>query len=212
MTRAAAPQDEIGRLIDRWSAGDESALQALIPLVYDDLRRMAHRHRARESPDHILDTTAIVHEAYMSLAEGRKAAWRNRAHFFAVASRVMRHVLVDYARRSRAEKRGGERVRVPLREDLAVSRSDTVEVLGLEEALEWLAERDPRMARVVECRFFGGMNVDEVAEVLGVSTRTVEREWTRARAHLYRALSETPHETADVGRDDPEATRAVREE
>ena len=212
MTRAAAPQDEIGRLIARWSGGDESALQALIPLVYDDLRRMAHHHRARESPGHILDTTAIVHEAYMSLAEGRKAAWRDRAHFFAVASRVMRHVLVDYARRSRAEKRGGERVRVPLREDLAANQSDTVDVMGLEEALEWLAERDPRMARVVECRFFGGMTVDEVAEVLGVSTRTVEREWTRARAHLYRALSEKPHETADAGGDDPETARAVREE
>jgi len=212
VSSAPAPQDEIGRLIARWSDGDESALHALIPLVYDDLRRMAHRHRAREAPGHILDTTAIVHEAYMSLAEGRRAAWRNRAHFFAVASRVMRHVLVDYARRKHAEKRGGELIRVPLRDDLSSNDDDVVDVLGLEEALEWLAERDARMARVVECRFFGGMTVEEVADVLGVSTRTVEREWTRARAHLYRALSGKASGAAGEGAGSPETPRAVPKE
>lgn len=207
-----APQDEIGRLIARWGDGDESALHALIPLVYDDLRRMAHRHRTRESPGHILETTAIVHEAYMSLAEGRKAAWRNRAHFFAVASRVMRHVLVDYARRKRAEKRGGDLIRVPLRDDLAAHEGDVVEVLGLEEALGWLAEHDARMARVVECRFFGGMTVEEVADALGVSTRTVEREWTRARAHLYRALSGKATGPMGEGPSRPETSRTARKE
>jgi RNA polymerase sigma factor (TIGR02999 family) len=183
---------EITRLVERWGEGDEVAFDRLIELVYDDLRQIAHRHLRLDRPDHTINTTALVHEAYVRLAQQQQGVWRSRAQFFAFASRAMRHILIDYARRQRAAKRGGTRVQVPLHENVAAVEAEAAELLVLDEALEMLAQRSERMARVVECRFFGGLSVAETAEALDASVRTIEREWTRARAYLYRALSQRP--------------------
>lgn len=183
---------EITRLVERWGEGDEAALGRLIELVYDDLRQIAHRHLRLDRPDHTINTTALVHEAYVRLAQHEQGVWRSRAQFFAFASRAMRHILIDYARRRRAAKRGGTRVQVPLDENMAAVEAEAAELLALDEALDMLAKRSERMARVVECRFFGGLSVHETAEALDSSVRTVEREWTRARAYLHRALSQRP--------------------
>lgn len=180
--------DEITRLIDRWSDGDEDAFDRLVEIVYDDLRRIARHHLRRGRHDHTLDTTGLVHEAYLKLAGVGGGTWRSRAQFFAFCSRAMRRILIDYARRRHAEKRGGTRVRVPLTENAAAVESQAAELLAVDEALDFLAERDPRLGRVVECRFFGGLTVPETAEALGTSRRTVERDWARARAYLYHAL------------------------
>lgn len=181
-------QSEITRLLDECGSGNGDAFERLIPLVYDDLRRIAHRRLRAERSGHTLDTTAVVHEAYLRLAESPESTWQDRAHFFAVCARVIRHVLVDYARRRGAIKRGGDVVRVPLREELAGRSTRIATLLSLEEALASLEQHDMRMARVVECRYFGGLTVEETAEALGSSRRTVERDWTRAKAYLYRAL------------------------
>ena len=180
--------DPVARLITDCAGGDREAFDRLIPLVYDDLRRIAHRQLASERVGHTLNTTAVVHEAYLQLVNQATATWRDRAHFFAVAARVIRHVLIGYARARRADKRGGGAVLVPLREELDGREPDTVELLELEEALRELGHRDPRLERVVECRFFGGMTMADTAEALGVSLRTAERDWTRAKAYLFRAL------------------------
>jgi RNA polymerase sigma factor (TIGR02999 family) len=180
---------EITRLVERWSAGDEDALKRLIELVYDDLHQIAHRHLRLEGPDHTINTTALVHEAYLRLVQQQDGVWRSRGHFFAFASRAMRNILIDYARRRRAQKRGGTRIRIPLDENVGAVEAEAAELLALDEVLEKLAKRNPRMARVVECRFFGGLTVAETAQALGASVRTVEREWTRAHAYLYAALS-----------------------
>lgn len=178
----------VSRLLADCAEGDSRAFDRLIPLVYEDLRRIAHRRLIHERPDHTLSTTAVVHEAYVQLVDQATATWRDRAHFFAVASRVIRHVLIDYARRRATAKRGGDVIRIPLSEDLDGREPDTVELLALAEALDRLAQRDPRLARVVEYRFFGGMTMPDVAEALGVSLRTAERDWRRAKAYLYQAL------------------------
>jgi RNA polymerase sigma factor (TIGR02999 family) len=185
----AVEPSAITRLLSEWSEGDGRAFDRLMTLVYDDLKAIAHRRLGRERVGHTLNTTALVHEAYVRLAETSKLDWHDRAHFFAVASRVMRHVLVDYARSRDAKKRGGGRIRVTLTSDAAAVEEPLLEVLALEEALSALAERAPRLERVVECRFFGGMSVKETAAALDVSTRTVKRDWRRARAYLYRALT-----------------------
>lgn len=182
---------DITRLLNECADGDDRAFDRLIELVYADLRRIAHRRLQSERADHTLDTTALVHEAYLKLVPQSAASWGDRAHFFAVASRVIRHVLIDYARRRSADKRSGG-IRVPLREDTAGVAPREVEILDLERALERLASRDPRMEKIVECRFFGGMTVEETAEALGVSTSTVDRDWARARTYLVLDLS---HET-----------------
>lgn len=184
----SASKGEVTLLIDRWSSGDEEAFDRLVDLVYDDLRRIAHAQLRRSGPDHTLDTTGLVHEAYLKLARVEDPHSRNRAQFFAFFSRAMRRILIDYARARGAEKRGGTRVRVPLTEDLAAVRAQALNVLVVDEALDFLTERDPRLARVVECRFFGGLTVSETAAALETSDRTVERDWARARAFLYRAL------------------------
>jgi RNA polymerase sigma factor (TIGR02999 family) len=158
-------------------------------MVYGDLKGIAHRRLRRERSGHTLSTTAVVHEAYVHLVPQATATWQDRIHFFAVAARVIRNVLVDYARRRSAEKREGSSIRIPLREDLQGTQEAPVDILALDEALESLAERDPRLRRVVECRFFAGMTMEETAEALGVSKRTAERAWTRARTYLYRALA-----------------------
>ncbi len=158
-------------------------------LVYDDLRRIAHRRLQAENTHHTLSTTAVVHEAYVRLALQPAPDWQNRAHFFAVCARVIRHVLVDHARRRQALKRGGEVIRVQLSEEIAASAQPEIDVLALEEALAALERLDERLVRVVECRFFAGLSVAETAAALGSSRRTVERDWTRARAHLARLLA-----------------------
>lgn len=187
---------EVTRLLDECGSGNGDAFERLIPLVYDDLRRIAHRRLRAERRGHTLDTTAVVHEAYLRLAETSGSTWQDRAHFFAVCARVIRHVLVDYARRRGAVKRGGDAVRVPLREELAGRAPRIATLLSLEEALASLEQHDERMARVVECRYFGGLTVEETAEALGSSRRTVERDWTRAKAYLYRALEGSPPHSA----------------
>lgn len=184
---------EVTQLLAQWRAGDRDALDRLIPLVYDDLRRIARLHLSRERPDHTLDTSALVHESYLQLVGRHEADWQDRAHFFAAVSTAMRHILVDYARRKRASKRGGgDQVRVSL-EDVRPaadppSNRHADDLILLDQALTRLGERDPRMVQVVECRYFGGMPVRDTAEALGISTRTVERDWTRAKAYLYQAL------------------------
>jgi RNA polymerase sigma factor (TIGR02999 family) len=182
---------EITRLASDWMSGDDEAFDRLIELVYDDLRRIAHGHLARGARRGPLDTTVLVHEAYIKLAAVQEGAFEGRAQFFAFCSKAMRHILIDYARRRRAAKRGGTLVRVPLEEDTAAVESDVTDLLAVEEALEKLERRNPRMARIAECRFFGGMSVPDTARALDTSTRTVEREWARARAYLVHAL-ETP--------------------
>lgn len=177
-------------LLQSSAEGDRDAFQRLIPLVYSDLRGIAHRRLRNERAGHPLNTTAVVHEAYLQLVPQATATWQDRAHFFAVAARVIRHVLIDYARRRSAQKRGGSAIRVPLREELAGEEEGTVDLLALDEALESLAEKDPRLRDVVECRFFAGMTMKETAEALDVSKRTAERDWTRARTYLYQLLAD----------------------
>ena len=183
---------EITRLVSEWSRGDAAAFDQLIGLVYDDLRRIAHHHLRSNDRDGVVDTTVLVHEAYMKLAKGGErsgeGSWEGRAQFFAFCSKAMRRILIDFARRRLASKRGGNPLRVPMRDDLASVDADASEVLAIEDALQKLEERNERMARIVECRFFGGLTVPETAEALGTSTRTVEREWARARAYLHHAL------------------------
>ena len=172
-------------LLEAWSKGDEAAREDLIPLVYDELRRVAARHLSRERRDHTLRATALVHETYLRLVEQKRAQWRSRAHFFAVAAGLMRRILVDHARSRRARKRGGELRRVPLNEELVVSGSRDVELVALDEALEELSTLDPKLCRVVELRFFGGLSIEETAEVEGLSPATVKRNWNVAKAWLY---------------------------
>jgi RNA polymerase sigma factor (TIGR02999 family) len=179
----------IDSLLADCAAGDRTAFDRVIPLVYEDLRRIAHRQLARERADHTLGTTAVVHEAYLQLVNQATATWRDRAHFFAVAARVIRHVLVDYARGRGRQKRGGGALRIPLNDQLDGRGPNTIRLLALEEALSALALRDPRLERLVECRFYGGMTMSDTAEAMGLSLRTVERDWTRAKAYLYQALS-----------------------
>ncbi|MDP2479228.1 MAG: ECF-type sigma factor [Candidatus Palauibacterales bacterium] len=185
----SSPRGEITELLEAWGGGERDALDRLMALVYDDLRAIAHRRLRLERSDHTLDTTAIVHEAYLKLVDHEAATWKDRAHFFAVSARVIRNLLVDYARERKAAKRGGGAVLLPLDARLAGERPRTIELLALHEALTSLGRRDARMERVVECRFFGGMSMRETAETLGVSLSTAERAWRRARAHLYRALA-----------------------
>ena len=186
---SAPPTEELTRLLAHCSNGDRNAFDRLIPVVYEDLRRIAHRRLAGERQDHTLNTTAVVHEAYLHLVNLATATWLDRVHFFAVAARVIRNVLIDHARARATGKRGAGALRVPLREDLdAVDERDTIELLALDEALNELSNFDPRLERIVECRFFGGMTMKDTAQAMGISLRTAERDWTRAKAHLYRSL------------------------
>ncbi|HSE97843.1 MAG TPA: sigma-70 family RNA polymerase sigma factor [Blastocatellia bacterium] len=185
---AAPSPKEVTRLLIEWSKGDQAALEELIPLVYDELRRLAGRYMRRESRDHTLQTSALVNEAYLRLIDQRSVQWQNRAHFFGVAAQLMRRILVDHARsRSRAKRGGGAQV-VSLVEQAAMSQ-EVAEVIALDMALNNLAELDPRKGQIVEMKFFGGLTNEEVAEVLKVTTRTVEREWRKAKAWLHRAMT-----------------------
>lgn len=188
---ATPPARDVTALLRAWHDGDGGALDALVPAVYDELRRQAARHLKHQPVGHTLRPTALVHEAYLRLAGTPGASWESRAHFFAVAGHVMRAVLVDHARAHQAAKRGGGNTRVALRDvpDPATG-GDGVDVLALDEALRRLAAQDAQKARVVELRYFTGLTVEETAEALGLSSATVKREWTAARAWLRRALAD----------------------
>ncbi len=189
----SADPGTITLLLSRWSEGDTEAFPKLVTVAYDDLRAIAHR-RLRAGGGGDIATTALVHEAYLKLVDRTGGTWESRAHFFAFASRAMRHILVDHARRRQAERRGGGAVLIPLDEAEVAADGGMADVLGVDEAVEQLATRHPRMAQVVELRFFGGLSVPEVAEVLDASVRTVEREWTRARVYLLEMLGEQPRD------------------
>lgn len=179
----------ITELLHACSAGDPEALDRLIQLVYDDLRAIARRRLAGERAGHTLDTTAIVHEAYLKLVDQATVDWRDRAHFFAVSARVIRNLLIDYARERNATKRGGGAIHLPLDEGMDGREPRTIELLALDEALTELGRHDERLERVIECRFFAGMTMQETADSLDVSLSTARRDWLRARAYLYRALT-----------------------
>jgi len=171
-------------------AGDEAAVNQLVPAVYEELRRLAKRHMAGQRRGHTLQTADLVNEAYLKLVRLHETGWKDRIHFFAVASRAMRSVLVDYARRRGYAKRGGNPIRVSLSEANQISEGKSAEVIAVDEALTRLAALDPRKSQIVELRYFGGLGVEESAELMGVSSRTVKREWRWAKAWLYRELGE----------------------
>ena len=175
-------------LLTEMRRGGPETIAALFPLVYDELQRLAHAKLRRERVAHTLDTAGLIHEAYLKLIDQTHMEWRDRAHFCALAARGMRDILVDYARRRNAQKRGGGRHAVTLQSFHAFDPHEPETLLALDDALTQLSVRNERMGRIVECRFFGGMNVDETAEALGLSKRTVEREWTRAKAYLTTLL------------------------
>jgi RNA polymerase sigma factor (TIGR02999 family) len=185
----SSPQEQVSRLLAAWGGGERAALDELIPLVYDELRRLAHLYTGRESPGHTLQTSALVNEAYLRLADQTNPRWQNRAHFFAVCAQLMRQILVDHARRRRSRKRGGGVQLVSLDEGMIVSEERAADVVALDEALARLDELDPRQSRIVVLRFFGGLSIEETAEVLGVSPGTVMRDWTLAKAWLRREIS-----------------------
>ena len=190
----AAPRThEITALLRAWTAGDEQALEKLTPLVYRELDRRAHRYMAREPAGHILQTTALVNEAYLRLVDLQEFTWQDRAHFFAVCARLMRQILIDLARARLYQKRGPEAIHVSLEEASPASEEPRVDLLALDEALTTLARMDPRKGRVVELRFFGGLSVKETAEVLSVSPETVMRDWKFAKACLHGELSKPNH-------------------
>jgi RNA polymerase sigma-70 factor, ECF subfamily len=179
---------EVTRVLGAVRDGDENAVDALLPLVYSELRSIADAYLRRERPGHTLEPTALVHEAYARLVGSENLDWKDRAHFIAIAARSMRQILVNHALAKNAEKRGGGQHRLSLDEALAVFEDRSIDLLALDEALKKLSDLDPEQARVVELRFFGGLTVPEAAEALGVSVRTVERDWTMARAWLRREL------------------------
>jgi RNA polymerase sigma-70 factor (ECF subfamily) len=181
--------NEVTQLLVAWSNGDSAARDALIPLVHDELRRLAHRYMGRERADHTLQTSALVNEAYLRLIDQRDMRWQNRAQFFGIAAQMMRRILVDYARKRGFAKRGGELRAVPLDEVMIVSPERAAEVVELDDALKCLAEFDQRKSQIIELRFFGGLSIEETAEVLGVSPGTVMRDWTLAKAWLRREMT-----------------------
>jgi RNA polymerase sigma-70 factor, ECF subfamily len=183
-----APQ-EVTQLLIAWSNGDQESLDRLVPMVYDELRRIARRYMEREPVGHTLQTTALVNEAYLRLIEQKEVKWQNRAHFFAISAQLMRRILVSMARARHANKRGGEARQVSLDEAMLISEERAAELVALDEALNELAALDPRRSRVVELRYFGGLSVEETAEVLKISPETVMREWKRAKAWLYTELN-----------------------
>jgi RNA polymerase sigma factor (TIGR02999 family) len=184
----AADSTEINFLLDQYRDGNVEGFEKLMALVYDDLRKLAAWHLQSERPDHTLQPTALVHEVYLKLAAQNPVDWQNKAHFFALAAQVMRHILVDYARTRQREKRGGAQTRVMLEDALAYISPSDPEMIALDDALNALAEKDPRKSRIVELRYFGGLNIEETAEALGISTTTVRREWTMAKAWLRREM------------------------
>ena len=181
---------QITELLAEWREGNQSALDELYPLVYDELHRLARRYMSRERKDHTLQTTALINEAYVRMVDQKNVNWANRSHFFAISAQIMRRILIDHARRNAYAKRGGGAQQVSLEEVAALVPEQGRELMRLDEALKSLAERDPRRSQVVELRYFGGLNNEEIAGVLQVSENTVTRDWNMARAWLYQQLSE----------------------
>jgi len=188
MDEPSVSQHRVTQLLEQWSHGDDAALAELTPLIYEELRRLAHHHMGGERPDHTLQTTALVNEAYLRLAGQTNPSWQNRAHFFALAARAMRQILVNYAKSYRAQKRGGGTIKVELNEAAIVSPEQSKAIVDLHETLERLGTLDSRKARVVELKYFGGLNHGEIAEVMKISTVTVRRDWVFAKAWLYTEL------------------------
>lgn len=188
--------DDITGLLQAWSAGDPYALETLIPLLQRELHRIAHHHMRAQQPGHTLQTTALVNEAYLRLIDARRAGWQDRSHFLAACSQIMRRILVDHARAWKTAKRGGGAHALPLEEACVVSPEPDTDLVALDEALDALAKHDPRRAKVVEMRFFGGLTVEETAAALAISEESVLRDWRLARAWLARELSHrSPHGT-----------------
>ena len=185
----APSQQQVTQLLVAWGGGDQAALDELMPLVHEELRRLARRCMNRERPGHTLQTSALVNEAFLRLVDQKNVRWQDRTHFFGIAARLMRQILVDYARRRGYAKRGGGAQPVLLDEALIVAEERAAEVVALDDALKSLAEIDPRKSRIVELRFFGGLSIEETAEVLGVSEGTVRRDWALAKAWLYNAIT-----------------------
>jgi RNA polymerase sigma factor (TIGR02999 family) len=180
----------VTQLLGEWSNGDEGALGKLFPLVHPELHRLAHHYMSRERIGHTLQTTAVLNEAYLRMVDNSQPVWQGRTHFIAAAAQMMRHIMVDHARKQQSLKRGGGALKVTLDEAALVTETRSQELLDLDEALERLAAQDARKSQIVELRYFGGLTVEETAEFLKLSQRTVEREWTAAKAWLYRELSE----------------------
>lgn len=186
---ADSPQHEVTQLLHEWSRGDRTALDKLVPIVYDELRRQAANYMRRERPGQSLQTTALVHEAYLRLVDQKSVEWQNRNHFFAIAANLMRRILVDHARQHQAVKRGGAELKLlPLDDAEAALEGEAIDLVALDEALTRLALLDERQSRVVELRYFSGLSVEETAEVLSVSARSVKREWRSAKAWLRNEL------------------------
>lgn len=202
VTKADVQDQQLTELLILWAHGDESAMHRVVRLVYDELRRQAHRYLRREPAGHSLETTALVHETYLRLVDQRATAWEGRTHFFAIAAQLMRRILVDYARAQHAKKRGGTELRVPLNDNIAAPSStalDEIDLMALDDALTQLAKLEPRQARIVELRYFAGLSIEETAEVLGVSIGPVKRDWVVARAWLKRALKARHASHPDAG-------------
>ena len=185
---ATFSSEEVTQLLVAWSNGDKKALDQLMPLVYQQLHRLARRRLVQEGPGHTLQTTALVHEAYLRLVGQKNSKWQNRAHFYAIAAQMMRRILVDYARSRRYAKRGGSAQKVSFDERMAVSDGNAASVVAVDEALTTLAGIDERKSKMVELRFFGGLSIEETAAVLGVSTGTIRRDWTLTKAWLQREI------------------------
>jgi RNA polymerase sigma factor (TIGR02999 family) len=182
------PPQEVTRLLEAWQRGDANAFDELIPIVYDELHRLAHWYMAHERPGNSLQTTALVHEAYLRLAGAKQVEWKNRVHFFAISSSLMRRILVEFARARRRQKRGGGACKVELNESAVASPEPGEDLIALDDALHSLAAIEPRQARVVELRFFGGMTEEEIGASIGISTDTVLRDWKKAKSWLWREL------------------------
>jgi len=180
---------EVTQLLTDWGNGNQAAADKLMPLVYEELRRLAHQYMNKERPGHTLQTSALVNEAYLRLIDQKQVHWQNRAHFFGIAAQLMRRILVDYARSRRYQKRGGEAQQVELNEAMIVSRERAADVIALDDALKSLAEFDARKSQIVELRFFGGLSIEETAQALAVSPGTVMRDWTLAKAWLRKAVT-----------------------
>jgi RNA polymerase sigma factor (TIGR02999 family) len=188
MDAPSVSQQRVTDLLVQWSQGDDAALAELTPVVYEELRRLAHHYMGGQRPNHTLQTTALINEVYLRLADQTNPRWQNRAHFFAVAARAMRQILVSYARSQGSQKRGGGAVKVELDEAALVSPEESKEIVNLHEALETLSTLDSRKGQVVELKYFGGLNYDEIAEVLKISRATVRRDWEFAKVWLYTEL------------------------
>jgi RNA polymerase sigma factor (TIGR02999 family) len=184
-------QNNVTRLLLDWGAGNREALDALTPLIYDELRRLAGRHLRRERADHTLQSTALVHEAYLRLVDQRNVNWQNRAQFFGLAAELIRRILVDHARAKQAAKRGGSAVKLALDEALDAPVARDLELVRLDDALKGLAEVDPQQSRIVELRYFAGLTIEETAEALGISPATVKRDWVVAKAWLKRQMEKS---------------------